>query len=1170
MKRTGWLLLAGLLVGCGSSAVDGNDLISEDGDPGDSTTLNGRVTLGTPVDRATVRAWALHLDGEWKEVSHTTTNADGVFKILVPAGKVYQPLRLIATGVDAQYHEVSDGALETLGPDGRLMVDLEEAKCHEGNVVHLNAWTTLAACLASGYSRGHQIHPPPTWTEATSVARLRIRDHLAGEQILDLALTGPSDLSRGPWPYPNPSTTLGLAAAGLSVMARTEFEPEATTAELVTWLCLDISDGLFNGKRRPPEEGEEDMPSLSLPELIDADTTRYALAAATHAFLGSTANESGVSPDMIAGLGDFYDVVSMDDGLIYYEFDPPTRFDPFPPILEFTDDTPAEGAALAAPFTITVNGADPFGPVGISFDGTASPGPLTADLEPQDNARVLEVDPDLFTIQGTTAFLFSGTDVAGNETSIERTFILDSHAPVMSVVTPDQLECHDSWPEAILLSVTDAEGGLAAVALESGMPCEATSGDLWSCPPPTATEEATTVTASDLAGNETEVVVWLCRDNDPPAISFGAIEDLDWWGPSFPMDYVIVQITDPSGIASWTTADAEAPVDPDSTESITDGVSLTFPLAEEGPFSLTVTAKDSLENETTRTKSLLWDDEPPVFDDDVQTTTVIGSLQKIKFFVSVADQHSGLAKVEVISAGFWNDSEEFIPEPNIDPMVFQVSGTPVLEQPYDDLVEIEVEATDMAGNQSQHLIPVLMDLSIPDSSWSPTYVYDETDCLAEFNDNGELVYDCPSPTEMLSPESCEDVCPPVVKLASRLDYDAETLAGIYTKQIPKLEFLVYDICPLDDPAPDQCPMFYSWTFFHGDTALISHELVAEHIGKDEIFINGEYHDQLVYNEAIFMGAEDLFGVPAGEADFGESNIPDRVVVSFTDAGGNMQTREIKLDITILPPPVFLTWTTHSDTEIQETWGAAPSTLTSVLESEEHIMDQVAGSPGVEAAGFTLYNPTTVPVLADFPVVPTHLLDVFTREGYLGNYSLPEGCSDSTCAYATGPLDEIDFSAGICEAAVIFETDMVNTTSPVTVEFLDPDGTLEWDDGWLLLPAGSATEGGLRVSMESIPEVLPVETEQAYWAADGSFVDVQLHFLAGPDQWAACGMSEQAARRFRTTPVLRAVHSHTATESDLQLATRNLGAESWGITNRPMSWYVSYINQWPANNTPPSL
>ena len=1173
MNRIGWLMLAGLLAGCGSSAVDGNDLISGDGDSGDYTEFSGRVTLGTPVDRATVRAWVHNLNGTWDEVQEeTTTDANGVFKVRVPASKSNLPLRLIATGATAQYKEIYGGMEATLGSEGRVMVDLSASSHHEGAVVHLGAWTTMAACLADGYSRGHQRQPPPGWTDAISQARLRIRDHLAGEQVLDLGMTGPSDLSRGPWPYPNPSTTLGLAAAGLSVLARTGFEPETTTAELVTWLCLDISDGLFDGKRRAPEEGEEDMPSLSVPDTIDADTTRYALVAATHAFLSSAVNESGVTPDAVAGPGEFYDVVSMDNCLLYPDSHPPTRFDPIPPVLQFDPDTPAEGAILAAAFTITVQGTDPFGPVSITFDGTTEPGPLTADPEPLESARVLEVDPDLFTVQGSTTFLFTGTDVAGNVTNLERTFILDSRAPVMSVVTPDQLECHDSWPEAIFVLVTDDEGGVASVTLENGLPCEAADGDLWSCPPPTATAKATTVTASDVAGNEAEVIVWLCRDYDPPAISFGTVEDLDWWGPSFPMDYVFVQITDPSGVAGWTTVDAAGEtVQPISTEVITDGVSLTFTLAGEGPFSLTVTAQDPLKNETTRTKSLLWDDEHPVFDEDVQTATVIGSLHKMTFFVSVTDQHSGLAKVEVVSAGVWDNLGESIPEPNTGPMIVQVSGTPILEQPYDDLVEIEVEATDMAGNKSQHLVPVLMDLHIPDSSWSPTNAYDETDCIAEFNGNGELVYDCPSPTEVLSLESCEDICPPIVKLASRLDYDAETLEGINTKQIPSLEFLVHDICPLDDPAQGQCPMFYSWTFFRGDTALLSHELIAEYFVKEAVFINDKYQSELTYNETIYMGAEDLFGAPAGEADFGDSNIPDRIVVSFTDAGGNTQTREINLNLTILPPPIFLAWTTHADTEIQVTWGATPSTLATILESETHIMDQVAGSPGVEVAAFILLNPTTVPVLADLPVVPTHVLEVFIREGYLGNYSLPDGCSDSTCTYATGPLDEVDFSAGICEAAVIFETNMEITTSPVTVEFLAPDGTLEWDDGWLLLPAGSITEGSLQVSMEPAPEVLPVETEQAYWATDGSFEEVPIHFLSGPDHWAACGMSEQTARRFRTTPALRAVHSHTATDASvLQLATRNPGAENGATANYPSPWYVSYINQWPANSTPPSL
>ena len=1170
MKRIVWLMLTTLLLGCGTDADDGKDSPPDtDVILGGSTTLNGKVSLGTPVEDATVQAWVLSLNDQWEEVGEATTNSGGIFKIIVPAEKNDLPLRLIAKGETAQYHEVSDGALATLGSDGRVMVDLEEAKCHEGALIHLNAWTTLAACLADGYSRGHQIQPAPTWTEATSLARLMIRDHLAGEEILDLALTGPSDLSRGPWPYPTPSTTLGLAAAGLSTLARTGFEPEATTAELVTWLCLDISDGLFNGKRRPPEEGEEDMPSLSLPDVIDADTTRYALAAATHAFLGSAVNESGVTPNALSGPGGYYEVVSMDEGPLYPGFHHPTLFDPFQQPIAFSADTPEEGAILTAAFTITVVETDPFGLVMVSFDGTTPIGPLQNDAAPQEAPRVLEVNPDLFIEQGLTTFQFTGTNEAGNETTLTRSFMLDSHPPNISVKTPDQQECHDIWPEFFTLEVTDAVTDIESVTRENGTPCSAGDGANWKCPSPTNAEDATTVTARDAAGNEAEAIVWLCRDNDPPAISFGAIEDLDWWGPAFPLDSFSVQITDPSGIAGWTVVDAEGKtVETVTTESTESHVSLTIPISGYGSYSLTVSAEDYLGNETSRTKSLQWDDDIPGFDAYVPSLPVLGSLQQMSFLISATDADSGVAKLEVISPGAWAVDEESMPEPDPGQKLFRVSGTPALAPPYDDIVDIEMVATDAAGNPSTRIVPVYLDLTAPIVIMSPTKAPDESECQPELDDNGELNYLCPQPTEELNEDTCEEVCPPIVKFASRLDYTTPEDAA--AKQIPSLSFMVHDTCPVDSPT--HCSMTYAWTFFREDKELTSGQIVVGYVGTTQIYFDGETQEVLVYSDSVLMDAENLFGAPAGEADFEDSNIPDRVIFFFSDAAGNTKTKEIALDLTILPPPVFLGWTIHSDPEIQEAWDAAPSILKTILESETHIMDQVAGLPKVEAARFVLTNPTAVPVLADFPVVPTHHLQIITRQGYLGNMVSLVECFLSSCAYATGPLGEIDFSDETCEVPEVFVTDILNIETPVTIEFADPDGTLEWSDNGVLLPPGAAVEGSLLVSLEPVPEVIPAQIQQVYSPLEEVFHEVPIHFLAGPDEWAACKLSdEEPGRIFRTTPALSRVLTHViAFENVLLLATRNPGSSIAVTAPFSMSWYFNYLNSWPGNPAPPDL
>ncbi|MFH1530749.1 MAG: hypothetical protein ABIK09_08480 [Pseudomonadota bacterium] len=1156
MRQLGLLAAAMVLAGCGSGQIGakGSDASGHDL-PGDGLVIQGRVTLGTPVEGATVRALVNGEDGAWQEVSAGLTDDAGIFSLAIPGDRIHRPLRLVADGAAAQYVEAADGAKATLGADGLLMADLESAANREGTVVHVTAWTTLAGCAADAYTLGHQVGGVIGWPEAMLLARLRVRDHLAGDHELGLPATAPSDLSEGPWPYPNPATTLGLAATGLSMIARSGDGPEGTSAELVGWLCRDLSDGLFDGFESNIGGPRHLVPPNGSPN-IDADTTRFTLAAATHTFLLGERNLSGVTPDQLAGLGDYYDVVSMDNGPLYPPEPPPTRFDPIPPALTFTADSPEEGAFVSAPIILTVTGTDPYGPVLISFDGTASPGPLAPDDASTPDTRSLAIDPAAFEVQGARTFQFSGADPQSNEASIERSLILDSHAPGISVIDPDQDGCVAAWPDALVLTVTDHESTVASVSSGAGG-CTNTVNDLWTCPVPGGAAPVTTLSAADAAGNAATIDVWLCKDKEPPTISFGPFDDVAWWGPK--QTTLVVEITDPSGVGEWeATAPDGTMITPSSTQAIADGIALSFALPDDATaFDLTMRATDPNGNEQIDAVALSYDDTPPLFDAGVPASP-LGSVSTVTFLVSLSDEQSGVAELVVTSQGIWAVTEELPGELPEGTALYRVSGKPVVDVPPAPTLAVDLVGRDAVGNEGGHVVVVQMDLTPPvlELAWSE--FQDETGCSGSLDDDGDLVYTCPGPWVELSDDTCADGCPPIVKLASRLGYEGPD--DVEPNNLPSIGLGIEDTCPLQDPAP--CTMTFSWTFFRGA----------------EVLLTGTYNDpitplplgdgHLLYGGLVLFSAEGMFGVPAEEADFSEASIPNRLVISATDAGGNTGVLDLDLDITILPPPVLFHWTSHADPTIQAMEDAAPSDLAATLDTLAQALDMVAGDPDVEVGQFVLTNPTTLPVVLEITDVPTHELMWIQQQGYLGTTETFGACLPGTCLYVEGDWDLVNPIGGSCEAPVIWSADIAPTVeTAVTADVLDPDGILEWSEEGFLLPPGASVAARIGVSLVPIPALLPVEDMLVSY--NGGLVPAQIHFLDVPDQWAICGAGPGSWIRYRTTPALSRVQSSTEAGTDaLQIVARNPGAEAAVPTDHPAGWSLVYLNQWPVNLTLP--
>jgi len=1129
------------VVGCGSSTVGSiaGDIAGEDV-AGSSLTLQGRVSLGTPVSGATVRALINEEDGSWREVSVGLTDAAGIFEVRVPGDRVHRPLRVVAEGAAAMYIEAADGATATLGEAGRLMVDLESAGTHEGTVVQLSAWTTLAGCVADAYVEGHQVGGVVGWTEAVLLAQLRVRDHLAGAQELDLTGTAPSDLSLGPWPYPNPSTTLGLAAAGMSRLVRAGDDASGTSAALVGLLCRDLSDGLFDGL-----ESVDGGPGLLAPPPnyppLNADTTRYALAAATHAFIGTAHDASGLSADELAVPGGYYETISFDDGPLYPPTPAPTRFDPQPPTLAFTADSPPEDTAVSGPFTLTVTGEDPSGTVLVRFEATEPGGLLPPDAAGTPDARALEVDPGDLGIQGPLRFIFSGTDPQGNTAQLSRQLLVDTLGPTAAVLAPAPNACHEAWTDPVILAVTDDGSGLLDVAAEDGTPCALSKGDEWACPPPPQGAESATYQATDAAGNSTAVTVWFCPDLVPPVVTFGAPAALGFWGPAYPT--ITVTLEDPAGVSAWTVTDGETVLVPLAVDTTApDTVVLTLALPDAGDaLAWTVEATDGHANQGTTPLALVHDTTPPDYATTPTPESPLGSAWKVSFRIGVADAQSGLAAVTVLSDGAWTVTPE-------GDGVMHVEGVPAL--PPDgpgSVIPIELEATDLVGNVGAREIDVLNDDAPPVITWHTTGFVDETDCAVAPGEDGPI-YTCAGAAVLLGPDACDPDCPPIRKLASRLT--DQSPGDIVAQNLPSLHLEVHDVLPPGMVDPDgQYPVLLSWVFTRDGAALTSGETVLS--------------DLLGHDAQIAFSAASLFGVPAVEATFAPSTIPDAVEITATDAAGNPVAMEIALDLDILPPLL------HVTTLGGAADGAPPSTLAAAFLAGEPA--SIAGAEDIEAVRLTLANLSELPVAMDLGAPPKHRLQYAVGSAYLRGNPAAGICAPGACLYATGPPDPPSWEPSDCQGPMVLDWALLpEADAGLMMVIEDLGGVLEWDGENAVLPGGASVDVVISVSLTTVPAVTPAE-ETLIWDG-GGFVEHVVHFIAdATEEWAFCGMTLQFAAAFELSPALRLLRSRTPLDtSDLLVARTNPQGTTTMADLIDVGWDRVHEATWPHVALPPDV
>ena len=1137
------IMIMSTLAGCGTSGVGeaGGSGDTGGGDlPGAVVSIQGRVALGTPVADAAVRALVHGEDGTWVEVSQALTNAGGVFTVEVPTERAHRPLRLTAKGAAAWYVEMSDGAVATLGEAGGLRVDLESASKHEGAVVHLTAWTTLAGCAADAYVQGHQVGGVVSWSEAMLLARLRIRDHLAGEHMLDLPTTAPSDLSLGQVPYPNPSTTVGLAAVGISGLVRFGDDEKGTSAELVRWLCRDLSDGLFDGI----EAGEDGPRPLEAPPglpVIDADTTRYALAARTHAFLGSPRDGCGLSAADLALPGGYYETISLDDGPLYPAEPDPIGFDPLPPLLAFTEESPAEGAPVSTPVVLTVTGTDPGGTVLVRFEGTEPGGVMPPDDVGTPDARALAVVPGDLGVQGDLRFDFSGTDPLGNITILSRTLFVDTVGPALGAVAPDPADCHESWSDPVILQVTDQGSGVDVVATAGGVPCSPSEGAEWACPPPPQGAGSVVYLATDAAGNTTEVEVWFCPDLDPPLVSFGAPGDLGFWGPAFPT--ISATISDPAGVIEWSISDDGSPVLPLSVDTPdANTVILTLPLPDEGDsLGWALSATDARGNAGVTPLTLVHDTAPPGYAEETVPGLPLGSAWKVSFRIEITDAQSGVAAVEVLSAGAWTVTDE-------GEGLLHIQGVPDLPPGGPgSVIPVDIEATDEVGNASQHAVEVISDEEPPVITWHTTGFVDETDCSVTPGDEGPS-YSCAGAAVLLGPEGCAPSCPPIRKLATRLAY--EGAGDIEANNLPSVKLEIHDVLPeqMEDPGGIY-PVTLAWTFTRDGAALTGGEMLTSNL--------------LGHVVKIPFASEYLFGVPPEQASFSTATIPDALEFVASDTAGNPTTLVIPLDIDILPPLLHVITVGGAGDNVP------PSPLATAFEASDPAA--ITGAEDVEAVRLTLSNPSDLPVGISLVDPPGHRVQYAVGSAYLRGDPAAPICAPGSCLYAEGSPDPLGWDPADCQAPQVLDWSLVpEADAGVAMDFDDPEAVLEWDGPDAILPGGGAVDVVISVSLSDVPSVASGELTPVW--IDGAWEEHDVHFFADEvEEWAFCGITPFNAGAFETSAALRLLRSRTPlAASSVAVARSNPQGDAIMTDILDLGWDRIHEATWPHIALPPDV
>ncbi|MBT9557799.1 MAG: hypothetical protein IV100_17315 [Myxococcales bacterium] len=551
-------------------------------------SLVGRVWIGAPVRGGRVEVFAYDGLVRGQGFGETITNDDGRFALPMPdyAGRVV--LRI--SGPMAAFLNPASGETEHFGDSDELFATTVLGPSLTGTELQVDVLTTLITTHALS------LRDTEGPDRAVNLAVERFAEHVHPDvfDAVEVARGGGAALT---WPTPEAAVTLfhmGLLEVWSELRAARPDGAQATFVSFTRALRADLRDGHFDGL-------ENTVAAWSNGPALDVEVTRSRLAQATVRWNQRQDGWTGLTTADLTDADGFCTLVSTDTGPLYPPDAPAPRgpFDPLPPTVSFESPTPADGAAVNAPFTVRALANDPGGLASFTFgDETAAvtgpPGAANVDLLTGSWESQLDVAS---LPQGPLALTLSATDLSGNVGSATRTLIIDTIPPVISA---------NALPSVVAEATVELEGqvidpeGSGADRLTVQVDDDAPETLLLSDGRFDLTRElgqgAHTVTleAHDRAGNAAKVEIEVRVDLEEPLITISAPQEGGLVGPSgFP---VMVTVSDDSAVTDvavravgglWTDA------------ALADGrwTAVVLSPVTDGPFAFDVRAHDEAGHE---------------------------------------------------------------------------------------------------------------------------------------------------------------------------------------------------------------------------------------------------------------------------------------------------------------------------------------------------------------------------------------------------------------------------------------------------------------------------------------------------------------------------------------------------------------------------------------------
>jgi hypothetical protein len=985
-------------------------------------TVAGRVAMPGPVRNATIEVYRLKGTSEIL-LGTAFTEENGHYSLSVTGLAEGTPFVIKVRGEAARYTDFATGDPHQL-KSAQLAAGFVWNEGFSETLLIIDPFSTLAYSLARAYYiNGAGLGLTDTsWNKVLVLAPSRLADHLDMSSPPDLGFTDPVVITDEPVPWPSSRTVLSLGLAGLSHLAATwgRSPGEITVPVLVNALSQDLADGLLDGM----EPGIPD----ALPSPIElggkpvtGQTTRYDLAQAIHTEVWNRDlmdRNDALLAWLLGAKDGMYESISLDHGPLYSVSEPPELFDPLAPLITWVNPI-ASGIKIVCdekPLPIKVEAFDEHELADLQMTSPKSMQNATSiqsQNKPYGLILTAEWNPSA-PPSTKTIFIVEATDASGNVTFSEISLITDCSAPAPPVISPSLDHCFESAPSQFLVSCVDdvevASVTVTAADLQTDCSSDNPTGT-WACPNLSEGDETIVFAATDHCGRTTELSTNYCLDNSPPKIQLEPPTGA-WYGPESNVIKVIITDEDqPSTVIA--TVNSEVVQITENGGHLTLLLPISIP---SGIANLAVEATDPLGHTGTLQAVYHLDESGPSLQ-TLKEVNVYPSADFIEFSITAADDKSGLDTVIAdADTGTWQV------KPGEGSTLVVTGSSTEFAGP---IVQVEVTAWDLAGNQTTLVIPCYIDKIPPEIGQSLASVVDERFVTPVWNTETDQ-FDYPldgAPIVKLNQESCLEGCPAFGKYANRLI--------LAENGDPAPENLAYLGFIVNEPCPDE-----------GVISMVTPTVVFAREGQ----VLSEVELPAIQCGLKFPGVPIAFPFFSSdelitEDSFTEERIPDTVTVTVTDEAGNSHEIQIQIELVVLPPPLIVE--PMSDAEL-------PTDLLSVLlDSQQPALDALLEQGGVHHR-MALTNPTAVYAEFTLAEIPTESV-LWTRARIYVEGSFPDNevCTFGFCSYDWGS----GFSQ-ICEEPQSYGAETAfaakeratrirwsNPEAPDSPELLKPDSSL---------------------------------------------------------------------------------------------------------------------------------